>query len=87
MMLSFLIRREKERQSVLSLPGPADIDSDVLDLDDNFTPSSLYAGTGGKPPLAFSISDTKPQRKRSVICVLRSSNEISQECDYATRHS
>ena len=49
---------------MLHLPTPPELDPDILDLEDHFTPSSLYAGTGGKPPLNFSLADTKPPRKR-----------------------
>lgn len=63
-MQSFLafpfLRRDKEKLSVLL---PSDMDTDILDLDDQFTPSSLYAGTGGKPPLTFSMSDPKPRKR------------------------
>ena len=45
-----------------------DVDNDLLDFEDHFSsPSSFYAGTGGKPPLAFSID--KPSRKRLGITV------------------
>ena len=41
-------------------------DTDFLDLEDHLTPpSELYAGTGGKPPLAFQM-DTKSQKKKLV---------------------
>lgn len=46
----------------------AEADSDILDLDDQFTPSALYAGTGGKPPMSFNLADNKSSRKRCV-CV------------------
>lgn len=59
-------RRDKDKLSVLPLSTTPDIDTDILDLDDQFTPSALYAGTGGKPPLTFSLSDSKPPRKRYV---------------------
>ncbi len=55
------VRREKERLPILPLSTE---DTDVLDLEEHFTPSSLYAGTGGKPPLSFSMADTKPTKKR-----------------------
>lgn len=48
----------------------AEADSDILDLDDQFTPSALYAGTGGKPPMAFNLADNKSSRKRCVCVCL-----------------
>lgn len=42
-------------------------DTDFLDLEEHLTPpSELYAGTGGKPPLAFQM-DTKSQKKKLVV--------------------
>lgn len=58
----FVGRRDRERASALNLS--TDADTDLLDFEEHFSsPSSFYAGTGGKPPLAFSI-DSKPSRKR-----------------------
>lgn len=54
----------RERTSAFNLSEP---ETDFLsELDDQLTsPSSFYAGTGGKPPLTFStIPDTKSHRKR-----------------------
>ena len=54
-------RRDRDRVSTLNLS--TDVDSELLDFEDHFSsPSSFYAGTGGKPPLAFRID--KPSRKR-----------------------
>ena len=60
-MYIFVGRRDRERVSTLNLS--TEVDSELLDFEDHFSsPSSFYAGTGGKPPLAFSID--KPSRKR-----------------------
>lgn len=60
-IISLIGRRDRDRISTLNLS--TDVDSELLDFEDHFSsPSSFYAGTGGKPPLAFSID--KPSRKR-----------------------
>ncbi|XP_064405923.1 inhibitor of growth protein 3-like [Halichondria panicea] len=57
-------RREHRTSASFSLH--TDLDSDILDLDDQLSPpSSFYAGTGGKPPLSFSLSDPKPPKRGS----------------------
>ena len=59
----FLFRRE--RASTLNIS--AEPEADFLDLEEHLiSPSSIYAGTGGKPPLAFAM-DTKSHRKRCVV--------------------
>ena len=61
MVFVSICRRDRDRVSTLNLS--TDVDSELLDFEDHFSsPSSFYAGTGGKPPLAFSID--KPSRKR-----------------------
>ncbi len=58
----FLYRREHRPSAAFSLS--TDLDADILDLDDQLSPpSSFYTGTGGKPPLSFSLSDPKPPKR------------------------
>lgn len=58
----FLFRREHRPSATFSLS--ADLDTELLDLDDQLSPpASFYTGTGGKPPLSFSLSDSKPPKR------------------------
>ena len=62
MAFSFYFRRE--RLSALNISSENENDF-LTDLEDHLTsPSSLYTGTGGKPPLTFVPADTKLNKKR-----------------------
>lgn len=58
---------KRERLSALNISSENENDF-LTDLEDHLpSPSSLYTGTGGKPPLAFVPTDTKSNKKRSSI--------------------
>jgi len=60
-VVTYCFIHRRERSSALNF---MDLESDFLDLEDQLTsPSSFYTGTGGKPPLSFSL-ETKSNRKR-----------------------
>lgn len=56
-------------------------DTDYLaELDEQLTsPSSFYAGTGGKPPLVFAMAETKSHKKKSSAIQQAPAIEVVQE--------
>lgn len=70
----------RERASTLNIS--AEPEADFLDLEEHLiSPSSIYAGTGGKPPLAFAM-DTKSHRKRSTVMPLVITETIQEPTDW-----
>lgn len=61
-LLILFFRREHRASAAFSIPP--EVDSELLDFEDHLSsPASFYAGTGGKPPLSFSLSDPKSQKR------------------------
>ena len=65
----FFVYFRRERLSALNISSENENDF-LTDLEDHLpSPSSLYTGTGGKPPLTFVTTDTKSNKKRCTISV------------------
>ena len=55
---------KREKISTFTL---SEAETDILEFEEPLSsPSSFYTGTGGKPPLAFGLSDTRPRKRASI---------------------